>query len=108
MTRPTVFGLDLDDATHCAHWHSPLDVIAIKMKCCGAYFACHDCHAALADHPAEIWPRTQWEEPAVLCGVCGTELSVRTYMDCENRCPACGANFNPGCRTHYHLYFEAD
>jgi uncharacterized CHY-type Zn-finger protein len=106
VTRPAVLGLDLDPQTRCAHWRSPLDVIAIKMKCCGAYYACRDCHDALADHPAQVWPREQRDQPAVLCGVCGEELSVRRYMDCGNRCPACGAGFNPGCRLHYHLYFE--
>ena len=63
-------------------------------------------HDALADHPAKVWPAAEWDQPAVLCGVCGGELSVREYMGCGNRCPACGAAFNPGCRLHYHLYFE--
>ena len=104
--RPPVRGLDLDAQTRCAHWRSPLDVIAIRMKCCGEHYACRDCHDALADHPAQLWPRSEWDRPAVLCGVCGEQLSVRDYMACENRCPACGAAFNPGCRLHYHLYFE--
>jgi uncharacterized CHY-type Zn-finger protein len=107
MSRPAVHGVDLDGETRCAHWRSPLDVIAIRMRCCGAYYACRECHDALADHPAEVWPKSQWDDPAVLCGACGTELSARAYMACDNRCPACGAAFNPGCRTHYHLYFEA-
>ena len=106
MTRPAVFGLELDPQTRCAHWRGPLDVIAIRMKWCGDYYACHECHDALADHPVEVWPRTEWDQPAVLCGVCGGELSVRAYMDCGNRCPACESSFNPGCRLHYHLYFE--
>jgi uncharacterized CHY-type Zn-finger protein len=105
-TRPPVLGLDLDDQTRCAHWRSPLDVIAIRMRCCGDYYACRDCHDALAGHPAAVWPRAQWDRPAVLCGVCGAELSVRAYMACTNRCPSCDAAFNPGCRLHHHLYFE--
>ncbi len=104
--RPQVFGLELDAETRCAHWHSPLDVIAIKMRCCGRYYACRDCHDAMANHPTAVWPKVAWDEPGVLCGVCGTELSVRGYMACDNRCPACGAGFNPGCRLHYPLYFE--
>lgn len=106
MTRPPVHGLNLDPQTRCAHWKSPLDVIAIRMKCCGAYYACRDCHDAVAGHAAEVWPKAEWDQRAILCGVCGGELSVRTYMACDNRCPACGAAFNPGCRLHYHLYFE--
>jgi uncharacterized CHY-type Zn-finger protein len=104
--RPPVLGIDLDPQTRCAHWRSPLDAIAIKMRCCGSYYACRDCHDALADHPASVWPEAQWDAPAVLCGVCGGELSVRQYLACDNRCPACGAPFNPGCRLHHHLYFE--
>jgi uncharacterized CHY-type Zn-finger protein len=105
--RLPVRGVDLDPETRCAHWDAALDVIAIRMKCCGVYYACRDCHEALADHAAQVWPRAEWDEKAVLCGVCGTELSIRLYLDCANTCPACGAKFNPGCRSHYHFYFEA-
>jgi uncharacterized CHY-type Zn-finger protein len=104
--RPPVLGVDLDPQTRCAHWRSPLDIVAIRMRCCGAYYACHDCHAALAGHAAAVWPRSEQDRPAVLCGACGTELTVAQYLACDNRCPACGAAFNPGCRLHRHLYFE--
>jgi uncharacterized CHY-type Zn-finger protein len=104
--RPEVRGLGLDAETRCAHWRSPLDVIAIKMRCCGVYYACKDCHDALADHPVQVWARGEWDEEAVLCGVCGMALTVRQYLDCGDVCPSCGAAFNPGCRLHYHLYFE--
>jgi uncharacterized CHY-type Zn-finger protein len=100
--------VDLDPQTRCAHWHSDLDVIAIRMACCGEYFACRDCHDALADHPAQVWPRAAFDQPAILCGVCGTQLSIATYLACENRCPACGAGFNPACARHKHLYFAAE
>jgi uncharacterized CHY-type Zn-finger protein len=107
VSRPPVLGVDVDPQTRCAHWRSPLDVIAIKMKCCGDYYACRDCHDALSGHPAAVWPKAEWDQPAILCGVCNAELSVRQYMACNNRCPTCAAPFNPGCRLHYHLYFEA-
>ena len=42
---------------------------------------------------------------AVLCGVCGTVLTVAEYVDCDDRCPNCDAAFNPGCRRHYDRYF---
>jgi uncharacterized CHY-type Zn-finger protein len=107
VPRPEVRGLDLDSETRCAHWRTPLDIIAIKMRCCGVYYACRDCHDALADHPARVWPRSAWDEAAVLCGACGAELSVNAYLACHNRCPSCAAAFNPGCKLHHHLYFEA-
>ena len=78
------------------------------MACCRTYYACRDCHDALADHPAQVWPQATWDEPAVLCGACGTELSIRTYLACESQCPACRANFNPGCHKHRHLYFALE
>jgi uncharacterized CHY-type Zn-finger protein len=105
--RPAVRGVELDPHTRCAHWRSPLDIVAIRMRCCGDYWACKDCHDALAGHPAEVWPRAQFDQQAVLCGACGTELTIRQYLDCANRCPACGAGFNPGCRHHYRFYFQA-
>jgi uncharacterized CHY-type Zn-finger protein len=104
--RPAVRGVDLDDATRCAHWRSSLDIVALKMRCCGVYWACRDCHDALADHPAAVWPRAEWQTPAVLCGACGTELSIAAYLACDDTCPACAAPFNPGCKLHRHLYFE--
>lgn len=102
----TVHGVDVDDQTRCAHWRSQLDVIAIKFACCDTYYACHDCHLEVEPHAAAVWPRDRFAESAVLCGVCRTELSVDTYLSCGFRCPACGADFNPGCANHYHLYFE--
>ncbi|HEY4943853.1 MAG TPA: GNAT family N-acetyltransferase [Rhizomicrobium sp.] len=105
--RPDVRGLELDGETRCAHWRSALDIIAIKMKCCGVYYACKDCHAALAGHATQVWPRGEWGEKAVLCGACGTELSIRQYLDCADTCPSCGAQFNPSCRNHHPFYFEA-
>jgi uncharacterized CHY-type Zn-finger protein len=108
MVRPKVHGVELDGETRCAHWHSPRDVIAIKMKCCGEYYGCKDCHDALAGHATKVWPRAEWNDKAVLCGVCGSELSIRAYLDCNNICPTCSAAFNPGCRNHYHFYFETE
>jgi uncharacterized CHY-type Zn-finger protein len=104
--RPDVRGLDLDPQTRCAHWHSQVDIVALKMRCCGVYYACRDSHDALAEHAAQVWPPSAWETPAVLCGACGIELSIAAYLACDDACPACGAAFNPGCKLHRHLYFE--
>jgi uncharacterized CHY-type Zn-finger protein len=103
--RPRVRGVALDAQTRCAHYASPVDVIAIKAPCCGEYYACAECHADVAGHALATWPRERWSERAVLCGVCGTELTVHEYLGAHDRCPHCGAGFNPGCRRHHHLYF---
>jgi uncharacterized CHY-type Zn-finger protein len=107
-TSPYVHGITLDAQTRCAHYNSPLDIIAIRMKCCGLYYACKDCHDALAGHAIEVWPRTEWKEPAILCGTCRTELTIMEYLSCANECPVCKARFNPACRTHYRFYFETE
>lgn len=100
-----VRGVELDSETRCAHYHTPRDVIAIRFPCCGEHYACYECHAELADHDAERWPVDAHGEPAVLCGVCGTELTISEYLDCEHTCPDCGAAFNPRCANHCSLYF---
>ncbi|MGC1491587.1 MAG: CHY zinc finger protein, partial [Candidatus Acidiferrum sp.] len=81
-----VHGLDLDPQTRCLHYRSPLDIIAIKMKCCGLFYACKDCHIALAGHPIEPWPQSEWAEPAVLCGACRSTLSISAYLACNSIC----------------------
>ena len=103
---PEIRGLELDAYTRCLHYHTALDIIAIKMKCCGVYYACRDCHEALANHEIELWPENEWQHKAVLCGNCRTELTINEYMASGDRCPVCRAEFNPGCKKHYGLYFE--
>ncbi|HEY2177809.1 MAG TPA: CHY zinc finger protein [Caulobacteraceae bacterium] len=103
--KPRVHGLDVDGRTGCAHWRSAVDIVAIRMKCCGEYYACKDCHEALAGHPIEVWPREGRETLAVMCGACGGEMTIAAYLAAPDACPACGAGFNPGCRSHHRFYF---
>lgn len=100
-----VHGRLVDEQTRCVHYHSPLDVIAVKFKCCGRYWACYVCHRELAGHDPERWSSTEVSERAILCGVCRAELRIDQYLTCHFTCPSCGAAFNPGCAHHYHLYF---
>ena len=106
--RVHVRGLDIDEQTRCAHYHGSTDVIALRFKCCDLWYSCIDCHSALADHSAQIWPRSERNVEVVLCGLCGHRLTVTAYLQCGSTCPACQASFNPGCRNHYHLYFEME
>lgn len=103
-----VRGVGLDPWTRCAHYRGSLDIVSIRMKCCGIYYACKDCHEELAGHAIEAWPRGEWNQMAILCGACGTELTIQQYFECEHRCPACGAEFNPACENHRHFYFAME
>lgn len=100
-----VCGTDIDPQTRCSHYHSDLDIIAIRFKCCERWFPCYECHSEITDHKAEIWPADERDTLAVLCGGCGRQMSITEYLDCDSTCPACESKFNPGCATHYHLYF---
>lgn len=100
-----VRGTQVNARTQCAHYHSDRDIIAIKHKCCNEFYACIQCHNEAVDHPAQVWPEAEFEEPAVYCGNCNTTLRISQYLGCNNTCSVCQAAFNPGCATHYHLYF---
>jgi len=104
--KTIVIGVGADSQTRCRHYRGPLDIIAIKFPCCGIYYCCYECHREAADHPAVAWKRSQFDEKAVLCGVCKKQWSIREYLNCGNVCPACGSGFNPGCAKHYPLYFQ--
>ncbi len=101
-----VKGIEVDDETRCAHYHTVRDIIALKFKCCDTYYPCHSCHEEVADHPPVRWGKEERDTKAVLCGSCGTELTIQQYMTCKSSCPQCKAQFNEGCQNHYHLYFE--
>lgn len=101
-----VFGIELDPETRCAHYHREDDIVAIKFKCCDEWFACYECHAALADHPAKVWPTVDFNKKVILCGACGQQLSATEYFACESKCPSCDRTFNPSCTNHRHLYFQ--
>ncbi|QLC34286.1 hypothetical protein EFA46_008730 [Halarchaeum sp. CBA1220] len=101
----TVCGVDVDAATRCAHYGEAWDVVAIRAACCDAYYPCHACHDAVADHEHAVLPRESFDDPAVLCGACGELLTVREYAACDDACPACGHAFNPGCTRHWERYF---
>ncbi len=103
---PSVSGVDVDEKTRCEHYHSDLDIIAIRLKCCGEFYACKECHDVLADHPLESWPRTAFDTRAILCGNCSAQLTISAYLECNSRCPECAAEFNPRCSLHHHFYFS--
>lgn len=102
----SVRGKMIDDETRCAHYHGQRDIIAIKFYCCNTYYPCFLCHEETADHPARVWPKTEFNQKAILCGKCNTELTIKEYLNTQFICPYCKASYNEGCQRHYHLYFD--
>jgi len=107
MDVTKVYGELVDGETRCKHYHSPLDIIAIKFKCCDKYYPCYQCHEETTDHPAKVWNKDEWDTKGILCGICKTELTINEYMNSNDKCPNCRSAFNPNCRKHYHLYFQS-
>lgn len=101
----SIFGIDVDPQTRCSHYKSELDIIAIKFKCCEKWFPCYECHSEIANHSPALWPKNEFDSPAILCGACGYQLTINEYFSCDSTCPKCERGFNPGCANHYHLYF---
>ena len=103
----TVKGKTIDAQTRCVHFYSPLDIIAIKMKCCNSYYPCIYCHNEEAAHEARVWPKNEFEAKAILCGACNLEMAITEYLNSGYACPFCKAAFNPGCSNYHHFYFES-
>lgn len=103
-----VYGVGVGPETRCAHYESRRDVVALRFGCCETFYSCHACHEALAGHESRPWPAERFDDPAVLCGVCGTALGVTAYLAADHECPTCGVAFNPGCAAHYDRYFDGE
>ncbi len=103
---PVVRGKTVDQHTRCVHYHSSVDIIAIKFKCCNEYYPCYECHEETAGHRSEPWKKNEFDTKAILCGICNNEITIREYLTSNNRCSNCHSAFNPNCNKHYHLYFE--
>lgn len=101
-----VKGKTVDEQTRCTHYHSLLDVIAIKFKCCDTYYPCYYCHEETAGHKAQVWSKNEFDTKAILCGVCRQEMTINQYQHSNYQCPNCSTSFNPKCSNHTHLYFE--
>lgn len=100
-------GKLVDDESRCVHWHSPLDVIALRFRCCDRYYACYSCHNESEAHAMKkysIGSSSAANIPLIICGVCKFQMTFQQYQGLQ--CPRCSAKFNPGCKMHYHLYFE--
>ncbi|MEO6721593.1 MAG: CHY zinc finger protein [Ferruginibacter sp.] len=101
----TVKGKVVDENTRCTHYHSPLDIIAIKFKCCNEYYPCYYCHLETVNHESKQWSPVEYNTKAILCGACSGEMTISQYMFSNYQCPFCATPFNPNCSRHDHFYF---
>ncbi|WP_082688167.1 CHY zinc finger protein [Bacillus coahuilensis] len=107
MSKIKLKGINMDKETRCRHYHTVQDIIALKFKCCDTYYPCYECHQELTDHePVRFHPIQDAQEKVVLCGHCQTEWTIGEYLQSNSACPACHSSFNPGCKSHLHLYFD--
>lgn len=98
----TIIPGAIDIETRCSHYSSPLDIIAIKFKCCNQFYPCYKCHPLT--HDIARFDRSS-EIRMILCGVCRKELTFTEYSS-KLQCLNCNAKFNPGCKAHYDIYFS--
>lgn len=50
-----IHGLTVDNESRCEHYHTPLDIIAIKFKCCDKFYPCYKCHNECEKHDIKRW-----------------------------------------------------
>jgi uncharacterized CHY-type Zn-finger protein len=101
-----VHGQLVDEQARCVHYRTDLDIVAIQFKCCGRYYGCYECHAEAESHDAMRWVADDLGRRALLCGACGSTLTIADYLGCDFTCSSCGSPFNPGCATHRDQYFN--
>lgn len=106
MRKHEIKGQTVDNETRCSHYHTDLDIIAIKFRCCATYYPCFFCHEEEINHATEKWKKNEFDTLAILCGVCKHEMTINEYLNCSAVCPTCSSAFNPKCSNHYPLYFE--
>lgn len=99
-----IYGLQLDAAGRCQHYHTEQDIVALKCQACQKYYACYKCHDSLEDHSFQANP--SWEAYPVVCGNCQTYLSAESYS--KDFCPSCLSQFNPKCQLHKSIYFKKE
>ena len=93
MTRK-IYGLLVDNERRCQHYHTELDIVALKCFDCLKYYACYQCHDSLEEHSFRAYP----------CHL-KHEMVIEEYQEAI-ACPNCHSAFNLACSKHYDIYFE--
>lgn len=104
MTRK-IYGLLVDNEIRCQHYHTELDIVALKCFDCLKYYACYQCHDNLEEHCFRAYPCHLKQDKVLICGVCQHEMVIEEYQEAI-ACSNCHSVFNPACSKHYDIYFE--
>ncbi|RLL44839.1 hypothetical protein D8M04_08115 [Oceanobacillus piezotolerans] len=102
-----IYGFPVDSQGRCKHYHGVMDTISIKFKCCGKFYPCYKCHDETTEHIRQAWGENEFQEKAIFCGVCQTELTIHEYLS-GDKCSKCQTVFNPNCSKHYSYYFKVE
>lgn len=102
-----IYGKLVDKETRCVHYHGDKDIIALQCAACLKFYPCYQCHNEEETHLFQPWLKTQFDQQAIFCGHCRTQLSIHCYLQADE-CPQCHHPFNPNCAKHYSLYFQID
>lgn len=101
--KEKVYGIGLDAEGRCEHYHTELDVVALRCGKCRKYYACYKCHDQLEDHAFVPADAGQDADTPVLCCSCNSKLTYIQYQ--QGKCAFCGHDFNPKCALHHDIYF---
>ena len=105
MTRK-IYGLLVDNQSRCQHYHTELDIVALKCFDCLKYYACYQCHDRLGGtHSFRAYPCHLKQDKVLICGVYQHEMVIDEYQEAIV-CPNCHSAFNLACSKHYDIYFE--
>ena len=62
LNNAKVYGSLVDNETRCIHYHTFLDIIAIKFKCCEKYYPCYQCHNEHESHNIQRWSAEEFHK----------------------------------------------
>ena len=78
-----IYGIQLDQAGRCLHYHSEADVVALRCRQCHKYYSCYKCHDESENH--DFKPADTSDPVPVLCGNCMNQLTRNQYE--QGFCP---------------------
>lgn len=95
---PVIYGIGLDAAGRCQHYHLETDIAALWCRRCQRYYACYRCHDTLCQHTFVASAPT---DLAVMCGACRYRMTVDRYHEGNARTVTGHLTRGVGCMTRF-------